>query len=366
MRVNKKMPLEVSVRLRYLHRDKGLKISSLVRRREFQGYSKSSIYYHAKLPINTIKPDQRAQNNGRPRRLTERDERNLVRALKTLRKTEGSFSASRLKLEAGVDRTISNSTVRRCLNRLGYRYLQARRKGLMTEKDVKQRLAFARKVKRMLPADFWTSGISFYLDGSSFAHKYNPCDQAKSRRSMVWRKRSEGLGLQCTSKGKKEGTGGRMAHFVVCIAYNKGVMLCEQYTKRFTGEYFASFIRKHFEEAFSNSANPRGKLFLQDGDPRQNSKAAKEAIDDVGARLFSIPPRSPDINPIENVFSIVSRKLDRDAIDNAITTESFKEFSQRVKNTILATPIESIDRIIESMDKRMSLLIKGKGRRLKY
>ena len=166
-------------------------------------------------------------------------------------------------MEAGIDKRISDCTVRRCLNELGYKYLQSRRKGLLSRKDIKIRLWYARKVKRLLPNDFWTNGISFYLDGTSFTHKCNPCDQAKSRRSMVWRKKCEGLKLGCTYKGKKAGTGGRMAHFIVAIAYRKGVMLCEQYQERFTGKCYAEFVRKHFPRAFAESANPRGKLFLQ-------------------------------------------------------------------------------------------------------
>ena len=73
-----------------------------------------------------------------------------------------------------------------------------------------------------------------------------------------------------------------MAHFIiVTVAQGKGVVLCEQYVEQFTGTYFADFIWERFHEAFVNSANPHGKLFLQDGDPRQNSMAAIRALDDV-------------------------------------------------------------------------------------
>ena len=101
-------------------------------------------------------------------------------------------------------------------------------------------------MKRLLPEDFWTSGISFYLDGTSFTHKSSPCDQAKCQRSMVWRKRCEALSFNCISKGKKSGTGGAMGHFIVAIAHGKGVVLCEQYVEQFIGAYFADFIREHF------------------------------------------------------------------------------------------------------------------------
>ena len=64
-----------------------------------------------------------------------------------------------------------------------------------------------------------------------------------------------------------------MAHFIVAIAHGEGVVLCKQYVERFTGAYFADFIREYFHEAFFNRANPHGKLFLEDGDLQQNAIA---------------------------------------------------------------------------------------------
>ena len=65
---------------------------------------------------------------------------------------------------------------------------------------------------------------------------------------------------------------------------------------------FAEFVAEHFNSVFDNSANPPGKLFLQDGDPRQCSRVARKAMENLVCRMFAIPPRSPDINPIENIF----------------------------------------------------------------
>ena len=57
---------------------------------------------------------------------------------------------------------------------------------------------------------FWTEKVSFYLDGTAFAHKTNPFEQACAPKGRIWRKKSEGFHLGCTSKGCKEGTGGRV------------------------------------------------------------------------------------------------------------------------------------------------------------
>ena len=54
---------------------------------------------------------------------------------------------------------------------------------------------------------------------------------------MGWRERCEGLSFNCTTKSKKSGTGGAMAHFIVAFARGKGAVLCEQYIERFTGVY---------------------------------------------------------------------------------------------------------------------------------
>ena len=99
----------------------------------------------------------------------------------------------------------------------------------------------------MLDENFWKEGISFYLDGSSFPHKYNPCGQTITTRNMAWRKASEGLSVECTSKASHEGTGGKVVHFLVAISNRKGVVLCEQYLGRLNGEMFADFVHENFK-----------------------------------------------------------------------------------------------------------------------
>jgi hypothetical protein len=69
---------------------------------------------------------------------------------------------------------------------------------------------------------------------------------------------------------------------------------------------------------------------LQDGDPSQNSRKNKLAMSAVGAKTFTIPARSPDLNPIENVFHNVNRQLQDDALSKRITKETYSQFCTRV------------------------------------
>jgi transposase len=330
--------------------------------------SKSSAERICKIGLNSEAKSKRAKT-GRPNKIDARTSRILVRSLKKCRKHNVNFDVKSLVKESGLSLQLaSRRTFSRHLNLLGYRFLQARKKGLLTDKDRKRRLKFARKTKRLClreNAHFWRDEVAFYLDGVSFVHKYNPFNAAVTPKSRVWRKKSEGL--EITTKGSKELPGGRRVHVMVAIAYGKGVVLRVPYTKM-DGPFFAQFIKEHFRISFAR-AGPKHKgrrLFIMDNDPCQTSKVAMKALEDIEAKMHVIPPRSPDLNPIENIFHIVKNDLGRQAICENITAESFSEFEERILNTLDNTSVDVIDRTIDSMSGRINAVIKSKGFRIKY
>ena len=174
------------------------------------------------------------------------------------------------------------------------------------------------------------------------------------------------MDLNCTAKGSHVGSGGTVGHFLVAIAFNRGVILCEQYHGKINDEMFGEFILEHFNDTFEKSANPKQKLLLQDGGPSQNSKKAKVALNSIGAEIFSIPPSSSDMNPIENIFNITKDMSHADALIKNITKENFEEYSKRVKETLHPVPLETINKTIGSMSSRMGMIVKGKGKRIGY
>jgi len=125
-------------------------------------------------------------------------------------------------------------------------------------------------------------------------------------------------------------------------------------------------VDEHFPQAFENSIDPKGKRFLTDNCPRQTCKVAMAAYDRVNAKVFRIPPRSPDLNPIENFFHLVTNKLKEDALQQNITHETKLQFSERVIRTMKDFPVEKINNLIGSMDKRIEMVIKAKGKRIRY
>ena len=116
----------------------------------------------------------------------------------------------------------------------------------------------------------------------------------------------------------------------------------------------------------SKCRNTDSKLFLQDGDPSHNCKAARKVMGSYGVKHISIPTRSPDINPIENLFNLISSKLQLDAIEKNITRETFEQLPERIMTTITSYSVRENDKIIESMHKRLKMIVKNEGERLSY
>ena len=359
----KKIDPETRAYMRFLRSNAKIPYRELVAKYKI---SRSTLYRITKGETTVQKRVDNRRSSGRPRKLTDRDERLLLRQMNQLRRTVGGFTSKQLMENAGISRAnVSDRTVRRLLNRKGYHYLQPRRKGILSTRDQKLRIKFAKRMQNDYARNVWMEDIAFYLDGVSFQHKFNPAGQARAPKRRTWRKPSEVLELSCTAKGHKVGSGGRLVRLMVAVTYNEGILLCEQYEK-LNGVYFKSLVEANFDAMFDRAKKNNSRLWIQDGDPSQNSAVVRRSLKQMNADLLAIPPRSPDINPIENLFHIVKNKLDQDALIQNIIRENYDAFSNRVRQTIYDIPQNIINKTIESMPHRMDMILKHNGRRLKY
>ena len=71
-----------------------------------------------------------------------------------------------------------------------------------------------------------------------------------------------------------------------------------------------------------------------------------------------------DLNPIENVFHLANKDLRKSA--KKITNESREEFVARIRKALYSVPMHTIDKTISSMGKRVDMIIKSHGERIKY
>ena len=86
----------------------------------------------------------------------------------------------------------------------------------------------------------------------------------------------------------------------------------------------------------------------------------------TNSTLIKLCPRSPDLAVIENVFPMVSRMLKRQALQQQLRRETFEQFKNRVISTFHSMPVETVNNLIRSMPKRTDMVIKNKGKRIKY
>jgi len=197
-----------------------------------------------------------------------------------------------------------------------------------------------------------------YVDIVGFQYKADPYVLATTPKARSWRKKTESL--RVTRKGSKEGQ--TCLRFLVGISYDAGVTLVAKVPEGMNGHYYARMISEnHFEGGLKEC-----RRLLQDNDTVQNSKVAQKAFAKKKISLVAIPPRSPDINVIENLFNTAKREQHKMAKDNKIRKETKLAFEERIEGILNAIPTRAVNNLIDSLPKRIDGIIKEKGCRLKY
>ncbi len=101
-------------------------------------------------------------------------------------------------------------------------------------------------------------------------------------------------------------------------------------------------------------------IFQQDLTPAHTAKGTKSWFNDHGVTVLDWPANSPDMNPIENLWGFVKRKMRDTRLNNA------DELKATVKETWASIPPQQCHKLITSMPRRIEAVIKAKGAPTKY
>lgn len=233
-----------------------------------------------------------APRAGRPLKLTEAETKAIERTLK--RKATGSLRKTAKRMKTVHNVVVSKDTVARVAARVGLVYRLRKPKPLLSLKDKLSRLRFAR-VRR--PRGFWqrlmwSDETSFALYSSTRGEWVPAGSQAAPRETVKWPPRIR-VWAAISAKGKTP---------LVRIPKS---MNAEAF-KKLLKEKLLPLMREIYD------GSPDGFVLMQDGDGTHTATKVQNALFEEGIELLlPWPAHSPDLNPIENAWSIVERYLEQ-------------------------------------------------------
>ena len=120
--------------------------------------------------------------------------------------------------------------------------------------------------------------------------------------------------------------------------------------------------RKNVNEATDKRklfSSNRHMTFVQDGAPAHAAKATqawcKKNLPNFIEKTYR-PPNSPDINPVENLWSIMDEVVYKDP-----TPKTMKDLNRRLKLAWKKIPLSTLHDLSHSMQQRLRNVITNKG-----
>jgi transposase len=246
---------------------------------------------------------------------------------------------------------IHPQTVRRALKSAGLKAVKKVKKPKLTPEARKARLAFAVAHQHWTVDDWkrvlWSDETKVNRLGS---------DGVK----WGWVRGGNELFERLTVGTKNFGGGSLM--FWGCMGYNGTGLGCKL-EGTLTKEVYLEILGDELSSSLEHlQLEPGEIIFQQDNASAHKAKLCLKWFEDHNIELLEWPAYSPDLNPIENLWAELKRRLGNyeDAPSGII------ELWERVQAEWNAIPPEYCRKLVESMPKRMSQVLKQKGGAIRY
>jgi len=282
--------------------------------------------------------------NGRPRLLSVHHVRRIFRASRA-GKISNAVQGRRL-LAAVSGLRVSADTIRRALNRCGLEARVKPRKPLLSPRNIKRRLAFARKHAKWTVDDWkrviWSDETKINLFGSD-------------GREYCYRFPGERLLPQHIKPTVKHGGGSLMLWGCFMAA---GVGYATKIDNIMDGELYREILNDEMQWTVEHyELEPGEFIFQHDNDPKHTARATTQWLADHRIRVLDWPSQSPDLNPIEHLWHHLKQRLA--AYEEP--PRGVDELWDRVQNEWEAIDPAFCARLVESMPKRIAAVLKAKG-----
>lgn len=291
------------------------------------------------------------KRNGRPRKLSDKTVKYLrLASLRDRKKTARELRDECNKLLPKIEQ-VSRSTVSRRLCENGLYGRVAVRKPLLREVNVRKRLEFAKQHKDWTVDQWmkvlWTDESKFELFGSK-------------RRQYVRRRSNERYHSKCIVPTMKHGGGNILVWG--CFS-GQGVGDLKKIDGKMDKKMYHQILIRHGVPSGIRLMG-QGFVYQQDNDPKHTSNLCKNYLtkkeEEGRLRNMNWPPQSPDLNPIEHLWDILDKKIDK---SNVTSQDTLWEQIQAAWQGI---PLDTLKKLVMSMPDRMKAVIKAKGYHTKY
>lgn len=316
------------------------------------GLSKSSIN-NARERLSESAP---RLSGGRPRKLSSRD-RNRCSTLVSRGAAKTAVQVARIINEnRNREEKVSPDTVRRALKEANFKAFKMQNKPRLTELHRKRRRQWAEAHKDWTVEDWrrvvWSDETKINRicsDGKQYAW-LQTCNSHLSQRYHETVKFGGGCIMiwGCMSWLGASG-----------MAKVYGRMNKEQYVAILEKELLPSIAAFDIAPDMPSSDQV---IFQQDNDPKHTSKHAREWFCTQGIKTLPWPANSPDMNPIEHLWSQIKKSLG----SYPEYAKSMQELYERFECEWAKVTPEACQRLIASMPTRIKAVLKARGGHTTY
>jgi transposase len=149
-------------------------------------------------------------------------------------------------------------------------------------------------------------------------------------------------------------------HVWGCFSGRYGVGEIHVFTENLDAVLMRDILRQHLKRSARALIADGDWWFQQDNDPKHKSKLVQDLLHCQGIRCLDWPPYSPDLNPIENLWADLKKRVEK---ENARTVEELKA---AVYKQWMATGKEYCAKLATSMLKRCKAVVACDGRMTGY
>ena len=282
----------------------------------------------------------RKPGSGRPRKTNVRGDRRIVREANNNRFISAPQIASNLNMN------VSGSTISRRLRAAGFNGYWAVKKPYVSEANQLKRVTWCQQHVNWT-AEQWKKVL--WSDESPFTFRYNG-------RKRVWRKRGERYSTQCTQGTVKHD--GKI-NVWGCFAYS-GVGHLFHIHGILDQQKYRQILIHHMKPSVRDLFNGNNCIFQQDNDPKHTARTVKAYLSRCPFPIMQWPSQSPDLNPIENLWSQLNRNLsDRNP-------QSKRELFQVLQGGWRALSAQCLHNLVLSMPRRCRAVIASLGKPTRY